>query len=190
MTQLYAQTVNESRAAGNLNHDIGLLRRYVRQTGVGIDWITQAINAIEHNSDRIQQLASLSGAAIDPLDDPSASSSLYGARPASASLPRHAPMVTRPLEGDMRLPMDADAGYAAGPAASDAMQRTPGTLRVSDLVGFDALGGSGMIKTRRLVYWVMGSMTLTHARSKARDRIVRKCPRALQAVQRHGASGL
>ncbi len=43
----------------------------------------------------------------------------------------------------MRLPMDADAGYVAGPAASDAMQRTPGTLRVSDLVGFDALGGSG-----------------------------------------------
>ncbi len=118
LTHLYAQTVNESRAAGNLNHDIGLLRRYVRQTGVGIDWITQAINAIEHNSDRIQQLASLSGAAIDPLDHPSASSSLYGAPPRLGLAPPACANGDAPVGGGY-APADGCGRWLCGRASGE-----------------------------------------------------------------------
>lgn len=141
LSQLHAQTVNEARAVGGLNHDIGLLKRYVRQTGVGIDWIAQAIEAIERNSDQMQRLASHAGASLDTLDDPGASNSIYGARALSDSIPRRGPLATRPLEGDARLPQDA-AQAERGPAASDAMQPAPGSLRVSDLIGLDVLGGS------------------------------------------------
>ncbi|HEX8732964.1 MAG TPA: hypothetical protein VF725_13000 [Ktedonobacterales bacterium] len=144
LTQLHAQTADEARAVNDLNHDIGLLKRYVRQTGVGIDWIAQAIEAIERNSDQMQRLASLSGASLDALDEPGASSSVYGMRGASNSIPRRAPLATRPQEGETRLPLDADSRAGAEAAASDAVQPAPGSLRVSDLIGLDVLGGPGL----------------------------------------------
>jgi hypothetical protein len=141
LTHLQSQTATESRLVASITYDLGLLGRHVRRTGIGIDWIAQALEAIERDTERMQRIASASGVSADLADD--AGGAMFAPRPASASIPRHAPLVTRPLEADMRLPADLDGPQTPQPSASDSTQRTaspPGSIRTSDLIGFAPLG--------------------------------------------------
>lgn len=149
LTQLQAQTANETRSAASLFYDMGVLGRYVRTTIAGIDWVNQSLNIIESDAERIQQLAGASGLAADLSDDMGmvgATGMTATARPAPSSTPRHAPVVTRPLEANARLSIDLGIGSPSQPLESGAGAQespTPGSLRVSDLIGFDVLGSQG-----------------------------------------------
>lgn len=142
LSHLQSQTATESRLVASITHDLGLLGRHVRRTGIGIDWVAQALEAIERDTERMQRVASASGVSADLADE--AGGAMFAPRPASASVPRRAPLVTRPLEADMRLPVDFDGAPTPQPPANDAAQRppsAPGSIRTSDLIGFAPLSG-------------------------------------------------
>lgn len=148
LTQLQAQTVTESRAVATLFHDMGVLGRHVRHTGAGIDWIVGSLDVIERDVERMQQLVGAAGLVADLMDDGGASGAMgmgATARPASVPLARHAPLATRPLEANMRLSgnLGPDTPAQAAESASQDSLSAPGSLRVSDLIGFDILGGAG-----------------------------------------------
>ena len=140
LSHLHAQTVAEARLVSNIMRDLGVLARYVRRTGVGVDWIKQAMQATEVDAERLLHLTSASGVSLDLADDAGLGSASFGPRPAPASTPRRAPLVTRPLEGDMRLPADADMSSLQGSAAPPSGP-LPGSIRTADLIGFAPFGG-------------------------------------------------
>lgn len=148
LAQLQAQTLNETRYVLRLTYDLGVLGRHVRHAGAGIDWVNQSMDVTEQNVERLQQLAGGSGAGADLGDDTGQAASALAPRPAPPSIPRFAPMPTRPLQAEARLTIDPEGEALAAPSQplDDAAQRmtpAPGTLRVSDLIGLDVLRGPG-----------------------------------------------
>jgi len=142
LTHLHVQTTTEARLVANISRDLSMLGRYVRRTGVGIDWIAQAMETTEHYAERMQHVASSAGASFDLPDDSGFAGASYAARP--PSIPRRAPLVTRPLEGEMRLPADMDGAQPLQPSAGDPAQQMtpmPGSIRTADLIGFSPFGG-------------------------------------------------
>ncbi len=142
LSLLQAQTIAEARSVATFAYDIGVLGRHVRHTSAGIDWVHQAMEVVELSADRMQQLASPSGALADLSDDASAAGMAGGvARPGSTTVPRRAPLATHPLESGARLAADLEG---TPPPPFDAAQQSaaaPGSLSVSDLIGRDTLGG-------------------------------------------------
>lgn len=129
LTRLQSLITSETRDLASIVYDIGILGRHVRQTGLGLDWLDQALEAIERDAALLQQLASPSSASAELVDDASG----LGALPS--------PMVSRPLDPEARM------SGALGGAASVSQPISggaPGSLRTADLIGFnglDALGG-------------------------------------------------
>jgi hypothetical protein len=138
LSLLQLQTSEEARAVATFVHDIGVLSRHVRRTGMHIDWVNQAIDATERGAEQMQQLASSSGASAD-LDDEMGAAGM--ARPGSASIPR--PTATHPLEADARLAAE-QVGPPPEPPAPDA---APGSLRTSELFAPEAFGSAGAPST-------------------------------------------
>lgn len=139
LTRLQEQTSHETRAVIHFSHSIGMLGRHLRQTGVGIDWVSQALEAIGLDAERLLQLAGSPGAPLEGED-------AGFARPAPTSNLRRAPLATRPLEADTRLSPEMEGLLAApssNPDATPHPTNAPGSLRVSELIGLDALGGQG-----------------------------------------------
>lgn len=146
LAQLQAQTLNESRYVIRLAYDLGLLGRHVRHTGADIDWVNQSMDVTELNVERLQQLAGGSGAGADLGDDTGQLGSVAAPHLAPPSIPRYAPMPTRPLQADARLTVEPDGEAPASPSqpldeGAQRMTPAPGTLRVSDLIGLDVLRG-------------------------------------------------
>lgn len=148
LTQLQGQTLNETRYVLRLAYDLGVLARHVRHAGANIDWVNQSIDFTEQNVERLQQLAGGSAAGADLGDDTGHSGSVIPPRPAPPSIPRFAPMPTRPLQADARITTEPEEEAPASPSqplneATQHITPAPGTLRVSDLIGFDVLRGPG-----------------------------------------------
>lgn len=138
LTRLNEQTVLEMRAVVHFSQSIGVLGRHLRQSGVGIDWVNQALEAIEIDTERLQRLAGSAGVMLEGDD-------AGMARPGPTSTLRRAPLATRPLEADARLSPEME-GLLATPSSNPDAQHpatAPGSLRVSELIGLDALGGQG-----------------------------------------------
>ncbi len=138
LSLLQLQTSEEARAVQTFVHDIGVLSKHVRRTGMHIDWVNQAMDATERGAEQMQQLASPSGASAD-LDDEMGGAGM--ARPDSASIPRRT--ATHPLDTDARLAA-AQASLPPEPPAPDA---APGSLRVSELFAPEAFGSAGAPST-------------------------------------------
>jgi hypothetical protein len=138
LSLLQLQTGEEARAVATFVHDIGVLSRHVRRTGMHIDWVNQAIDATERGAEQMQQLASSSGASAD-LDDEMGAAGM--ARPGSASIPRRT--ATHPLDADARLAAE-QVGPPPEPPAPDA---APGSLRTSELFAPEAFGSAGAPST-------------------------------------------
>jgi len=138
LSLLQLQTNEEARAVQTLVHDIGVLSKHVRRTGMHIDWVNQAMDATERGAEQMQQLASSSGASAD-LDDEVGAAGM--ARPGSASIPRRT--ATHPLDADARLAAE-QVGLSPEPPAPDA---APGSLRTSELFAPEAFGSAGAPST-------------------------------------------
>ncbi len=160
LTQLNADSAQDERAMSNLTRDLGMLSRAVRQADSGAVWVLQALEAIRRDAEQLQQIAGGSQSALDLAegDQPSGSLGVEGsgvvARPASSSVP------LRPLaEGSTPAPSSQpsirpasssrpqtsasqpDGRYAppSGPLPPVTPQDTPGSLRMSDLIGLDVM---------------------------------------------------
>lgn len=148
LSMLQQQTTEEARAVAGFVHDIGVLSKHVRRTGMGIDHAVATIDSIEVGAEQIQQLASRSGSTGELGGDPA-----MFARPAPPSAPRRVPQVTHPLDPESRLAREVDSQTLAQqapaqvPAAEPAPDVAPGSLRVADLLGPSAFGGASASST-------------------------------------------
>jgi hypothetical protein len=137
LSLLQKQTDAEARAVATFVHDIGMLSKHVRLTGVGLDWVNQAMDAIERGADQMQQLASPSGLGGEPGEDPSASGMAWAGSP---SISPRGPIASRPLGADARQAVEMESLLPRQPNAPEA---APGSLRISELIGPEAFGGAG-----------------------------------------------
>lgn len=134
LSQLYNQTLEETRQVTRLAHDMGVLGGQVRRVGIGFDWTMQSVEAVERHVERLQQLAGGTGAGAELGPDGDIGT------PAGPTTPRRAPLPTRPLDAGARQAAEA-AGLSLAPGGQSAPHYpvpeglAPGSLRVSDLLG-------------------------------------------------------
>lgn len=143
LSMLQQQTNQEARSVAGFVHDIGILGKHVRHTGLNVDWVISAVDSLESEAEQIQQLASPASGSGELGDegDPSAF-----ARPASASMPRRPPLSTRPLDPASRLGQEVGSSPSQ-PLPSAPAEAAPGSLRISQLIGPEAFGGTGAPST-------------------------------------------
>ncbi|HEX2348146.1 MAG TPA: hypothetical protein VHI51_06895 [Ktedonobacterales bacterium] len=143
LSMLQQQTNEEARSVAGFVHDIGILGKHVRHTGLNVDWVISAVDSLESEAEQIQQLASPASGSGELGDegDPSAF-----ARPASASIPRRPPLSTRPLDPASRLGQEVGSSPSQ-PLPPAPAEAAPGSLRISQLIGPEAFGGTGAPST-------------------------------------------
>jgi hypothetical protein len=143
LSMLQQQTNEEARSVAGFVHDIGILSKHVRHTGLNVDWVISAVDSLESEAEQIQQLASPASGSGELGDEGDLSAF---ARPASASIPRRPPLSTRPLDPASRLGQEVGSSPSQPlpPAPSEA---APGSLRISQLIGPESFGGTGAPST-------------------------------------------
>jgi hypothetical protein len=143
LSMLQQQTNEEARSVAGFVHDIGVLGKHVRHTGLNLDRVISAVDSLESEAEQIQQLASpaIGSGDLGDVGDPSAF-----ARPASASVPRRPPLSTRPLDPESRLAQGLGSSPSQ-PLPLAPPEAAPGSLRISQLIGPEAFGGAGAPST-------------------------------------------
>ncbi|HEY8324509.1 MAG TPA: hypothetical protein VIG77_08470 [Ktedonobacterales bacterium] len=143
LSMLQQQTNEEARSVAGFVHDIGVLGKHVRHTGLNLDRVISAVDSLESEAEQIQQLAGpASGSGeLGDVGDPSAF-----ARPASASVPRRPPLSTRPLDPESRLAQGLGSSPSQ-PLPLAPPEAAPGSLRISQLIGPEAFGSAGAPST-------------------------------------------
>ncbi|HEX8727767.1 MAG TPA: hypothetical protein VF739_04050, partial [Ktedonobacterales bacterium] len=139
LSMLQQQTNEEVRSVAGFVHDIGVLSRHVRHTGLNVDWVISAVDSLESEAEQIQQLASPASGSGEPGDE--GDPTVY-ARPASASVPRRPPLSTRPLESESRLAQELGSSPSQ-PLPHTPPEAAPGSIRISELIGPEAFGSAG-----------------------------------------------
>jgi hypothetical protein len=134
LRQLHTAVAQEHRRVATLARDLGVLSRLVRQTDANVVWALQALETARKRAEQAQALSGGTGG--DPGDESMS-------RQGPPSITRRAPLLTRPLEldvrpADMSQPIPADSPSSATPA--------PGSLRVQDLLNAADIQSSGQLQ--------------------------------------------
>ena len=156
LSQLAEGTTLEERVLSTLTRDLGMLSRSVRQADTGIAWVLQALDAVRHDADQLQQVSG--GAQPYPPETAQPGVESESARMPSPSTPLDLPAggpsetpqggapSSRPLPDSMaNMPPDATptpgnlSGSLADLAGDARPFDTPGSIRISDLLGLDVL---------------------------------------------------
>ncbi len=122
LRQLHTTVAQEQRHVTSLARDLGVLSRLVRQTDANVVWALQALDTAQKQAEQAQALSG--GTSGDAADE-------SAGRQAPPSGSRRAPLPTRPLDLDTKLPdtsrlIPQDPQSSATPA--------PGSINVRDLL--------------------------------------------------------
>lgn len=122
LRQLHTIVAQEQRQVTSLARDMGVLSRLVRQTDANVVWALQALDTAQKQAEQAQ---ALSGGTSDyPADD-------TPGRQAPPSGSRRAPLPTRPLGMETKLP---DTGRMIPQDPPSSATPAPGSLNVRDLL--------------------------------------------------------